>query len=250
MESAKKPWSRAGELAERVGRVVSDAVTPSGFDDYPQLTGDSAGPAIFLQSEFFGGRTRVGASIDSLSTPGAILGTAMFSWLYLFPFLRSLSSAWEFLPFSRTEFVRITLEQKIMWKRVSSAFVSWIVVMVAFLVLSIAFAFVAAIPLPSFFVWVSVYVVANLLAWKQLAGLTDDELHRSQIILEYGFPRKYQLLSGLSDAPVENQLDGVMKLCKALSRAQFSQWDQFSTHGDGGGFGLLSAMFNKISRRV
>jgi hypothetical protein len=259
MDSAKKLWNRAGAMAEQVGRIASDAVSPGGFDEYAKLTGNSESPAIFLQAEFFGGRTRIGASIESLNTLGARIGTALFSWPYIVIFLRSLSSAWEFLPFTRTEFVRITLEQKIMWKRVSSAFIAWLITMMVFMILALVAATFAAgimkflgdtlgafasllVPLLIF----GGYIAANLLAWNMLVGLKDDDLHRSRIILEYGFPRKYRLLSGLSDAPVENQIDGVLKLCEALSKTQFSQWDQFSNHGDGDG--LLRATFNKISR--
>jgi len=261
MESAKKLWNRAGAIAERVGQIASDAVGPGGFDEYAQFKDGTDQPAIFMQSEFFGGRTRIGASLVSLNTLGARIGTAIFSWPYLLIFLLSLSSAWEFLPLSRTEFVRITLEQKIMWKRVSPAFIAWLVTFLAFIVLAVI-ATIFAVGIRSFlgealgaFAFLLVpllicggYLVANLFAWKLLVSLKDDDLHRSRIVLEYGFPRKYRLLSGLSDAPIANQIDGVLKLCEAISKTQFSQWDQFSSHG--GRDGLLGAMFSRISRLV
>ena len=260
-DRAQKLFNRAGEIARKVGRIASDAVDPAGFDEYSKITGGADQPGIFLQSEFFGGRTKIGASMESLNTLGGRIGVVAFSWIYVLPFLRSLPSGWEFLPFSRTEFVRITLEQKIMWRRISPAFVTWMITILVFCIVAViasvfaatiqqylgatlgAFAFLL-VPMIMF----GGYLIANAMVLQHLMSLSDDDLHRSQITLEYGFPRKYRLLSGMSDAPIANQIDGVLKLCEAISRTEFSQWDQFSNHGSDGG--LLSSLFHRFSRMV
>lgn len=258
-ETAKKIFERAESFARQVSTIARDAVSPTGFDELSQ---DTEKPGIFLRDEFFGGRTRIGAPMSSLKTTGAFVGSLLFSWAYLLPFVTSLGSSWEFLPFSRTEFVRIRLRQRIVWQRLVQILLMWCMTMFAFLVAAlILFAFGAglaqmlsevlgaSIGFLGSLVFVAGYFVANGMAWKQLAGLTVEDLHRCQISLEYGFPRKYQLLSGLSDAPVAKQIDGVLKLCDAISKTQFSSWDQFSTHGDNG-HGLLGALFSRVSNIV
>ena len=238
---------------------MSDAVNPDGFDEYAQFSGGSNHAGIFLQSEYFGGRTRIGASMENLNTLGARIGAAVFGWFYLLPFLLSLSSAWEFLPFKKTAFVRIRLEQKIMWRRVTPAFVTWMIIMAAVgIVAVIVSIFAAGIReflgdwLGGFF-FLSVplicgggLIAANLFACQQILAIESDGLHRSRIVLEYGFPHKYQLLSGLSDAPIASQIDGVLIGCEGISKTEFSPWDQFSSHGGGGG--MLSAIFSRIRR--
>jgi hypothetical protein len=261
VESAKKLLGRAGAFAERVGKVTADAVNPDGFDEYAQFSGGSDQPGIFLHSEYFGGRTRIGASMDSLNTLGAKIGAALFSWFYLLPFLFSLASAWEFLPFKKTEFVRITLEQRIMWRRVTPAMVTWFIIMaVVGIVALIATVFAAGIREflgdwlgGFFFLFVPLIcggglIAANLFAYQQILAIDSDSLHRSRIVLHYGFPHKYQLLSGLSDAPIASQIDGVLKLCEGIAKTEFSPWDQFSSHGGGGG--MLSAVFSRVRRGV
>jgi len=57
-----------------------------------------------------------------------------------------------------------------------------------------------------------------------------DNLHRTEIVFEYGFPNKHLLLFGISDAPIDQQMEGVLMLCEAISKAEFSRWDQFTAH--------------------
>jgi hypothetical protein len=261
VESAKTLLRRAGAFAEQVGKVAADAVNPDGFDEYAQFSGGSDQPGIFLQSEYFGGRTRIGASMETLDTLGARIGAAVFGWAYLLPFLFSLSSAWEFLPFTKTEFVRVTLEQKIMWRRVTPSFVTWLLIILAFVFVAVIVSiFAAGIQdflgdwLGGFFslfvplILISGWGAANLFACQQILGIKSDGLHRSRIVLEYGFPQKHRLLSGLSDAPLSSQIDGVLKLCEGLAKTEFSPWEQFSTHGSQDG--MMTSMFSRIRRMV
>jgi hypothetical protein len=254
-ERAKKFFQRAESIANKVGTIARDAVAPSGFDELSQ---DTERPGIFLREEFFGGRTKIGAPMGSLKTTGAFVGSLLFSWAYLLPFVASLGSSWEFLPFSRTEFVRIRLRQQIIWQRIMQIVLTWCMVMFAFFIAAIVLVAFGtglaemlstilggSVVFLAFLVFVGGYFVANGIAWSQLSGFTVEDLHRCQICLEYGFPRKYQLLSGLSDAPVTKQLDGVLKLCEAISKTEFSSWDQFSTHGDSGS-GIVAAMFSRL----
>jgi hypothetical protein len=98
----------------------------------------------------------------------------------------------------------------------------------------------------AFFIWMLIYVAANILSLVLVLSISNDGLLRSAITLEYGFPRKYKLLQGISDAPIEKQLAGFSKLCRAIAKSTFSPWDQFSTHESHTGSGLVSATLNKI----
>jgi hypothetical protein len=459
LDSAKQVLEKAELFAEGVGKLTADAVNPSQIEDHTEFSGDSDRPAIFLHSEYFGGRTRIGASLKSLNAMGPKIAVLILGWFYLLPFLLSLASAWEFLPFKKTEFVRIRLEQKLAWRRLIPALVVWILFSAAvalalvlilffaatvdravnkavdqlanagrwtyvfnsedltgwhgdtafwsvengeligkstgdqprdlFLILneslddfelycefqlvgavgnsgihisstdvesdgvkgyqvnltyedftllrclidgegldrnelwlteksktrlrqavnqtgwnslsikadgrltkiqlnevttdvrcvpqttkSVAIALqlagsqamevrfrdfkvgrkrlaVATAPLDSILFWIFFPPIliggglaVNLFVLRQVLAIAPEELHRSRIVLYYGFPHKYQLLSGLSDAPISNQIDGVLKLCEGIAKTEFSPWDQFSTHG--GTNSMLSAVLSRI----
>jgi hypothetical protein len=238
--TGKKILAGVGRLAEKVSQVASEAVAgdkmPGGLEAADQ-------PAIFLQSDFFGGRTRIGTSLASLSQFGGKVAAALFSWFYLLSVLKHSTSEWQFLPFQRTEFVRITLSQAIRWERVFPAFAAWIVLMLLTLVGSVVLG--AINPLLSLAGFFGGYVLANIIACQMLVGLDESGLHRSRIALEYGYPRKVHLLHGLSDAPVGQQMEGVLKLCQAISKVEFGRWDQFTAHGEHG-HGLLGGVFQRI----
>ncbi len=235
--SGNEVIEQSSRLARSLGHFAADIVRPQDADDYAK------GPAVFLQEQYFGGRTRIGTP---LSTMGGILyfvGAAVFSWGYLVPFLWSTTSAWEFLPFTNTELARITLRQKILWSRVLPVAAVWSVCMAVVTILTILFTM--AHPALGFLVWLAGYVLSNLGAAVLLKGIAN-QLARSQIALQYGFPIKYQLLSGVSDAPIEQQIEGVLHLCQALAKAKFSRWDQFSSHG--GRDGVLNAVFGRVNQ--
>jgi hypothetical protein len=240
--SNKELLDQAGHFATAVGRVVTDVVQTQakGGDDFGHFGGDGEQPAIFLRAEYFGGRTRIGTPLSAMNEIGFMLGTALFSWSYLINFLRTSTSAWQFLPFSRTEFVRINLRQKVLWQRLTPTLAVWtvgmlIVLITAYLVKG-QFGFV---------VMGAGYVAMNVVACKLVTSIAE-RLTRSQITLEYGFPHKYELLCGFSDAAVEEQIEGVLQLCRAVSKVEFGRWDQFSGHG--GGNGLLGAVYSRLSR--
>ena len=227
----------AGRTAKSIGQFTSDIVRPQGSDEY------SKGPAIFLREEYFGGRTRIGTPLSTMNGPLFYAGAAIFSWPYLIAFLQSTTSAWEFLPFSRTELVRIHLSQKILWMRVLPIFAVWTVCMILTLIAGVGLTFATVIlGLPVLLIG---GVLANLAAAHLRKGIADNLL-RSQITLRYGFPTKHQLLAGVSDAPVEDQIGGVLQLCQALAKSQFSRWDQFSSHGSPDG--MMGAMFNRVTQ--
>ena len=88
------------------------------------------------------------------------------------------------------------------------------------------------------------YLLANFFACKKTARLTAHT--RSCIILDYGFPNKTRLLMGVSDAPVERQIDGVLALCDAISKANFVPWETVTTNRN---FGVRNFVIS-IARRV
>jgi hypothetical protein len=85
----------------------------------------------------------------------------------------------------------------------------------------------------------------NVVICRRIAGM-GEMLMRTKVYLEYGFPRKYRLLCGYSDAPLQNQVAGVKSLCEAISRSEFAPWPQISTHGSTGG--LIGAIYGRVSQ--
>jgi hypothetical protein len=238
-EEGVEVLEHAAGLARGVGHFAARFVRPQDLDD------NARGPAILVEEQYFGGRTRIGTPLSAMGELLFYVGAAVFSWAYLIPFLRSTTSAWEFLPFTNTELVRINLRQKILWSRVLPVKAVWLVCLAVATVLT--FLFAMAHPALGFLVWLAGYVFSNLGAALLLKGIAN-KLARSQITLQYGFPIKYQLLSGLSDAPLEEQIEGVLHLCQALTKAKFSRWDQFSSHG--GRDGMLNAVFGRVSQLI
>jgi hypothetical protein len=228
---------RTGHLAKALGQFAADFVRPHDSDDYAKS------PAVFLHDQYFGARTRIGSPASAIGGMLYYVGAAIFSWAYLIPLLKSTTSAWEFLPYTNTELVRINLRQRILWSRVFPVQVIWFVCVVAVFV----FTFLSNIAHPALglLVFLGGYVFANLSAAVLLTGITN-KLARTQITLQYGFPVKYQLLSGVSDAPIEQQIEGVLHLCQALAKAKFSRWDQFSSHGSRDG--VLHAVFGRVGQ--
>jgi hypothetical protein len=158
---------------------------------------------------------------------------AVFSWPYLVLALRNTISAWGFLPFSRTEYVGITLCQSLRWDKILMVFLLWFLGMIV------------AVPLILIGIGVLLILGLNLGACFILGAM---RLHRTTIMLDYGFPTKYRLLYGKSDAPVEQQMEGVLQLCDAIAKAEFSPWDQFTAHNVAQGDGLFTGLVKKVTR--
>jgi len=188
-----------------------------------------------LEKLYFGGRTRIGSSLSVCDTLGGKMCSVLFGWIYLVPILYFSCSSWQFLPYSKTDLVRINLRQKLRWERIFPIFVSWILYMsiggliclfwliisIAILLASPLFGAILVIAVIPFSATIS--ILANLKACKKIAILKNHT--RSSINLEYGFPNKTQLLIGESDLPVEKQLENVLALCEAIAKANFSPWE-------------------------
>jgi hypothetical protein len=228
---------QAGGLARSLGQLATDIVRPQDSDDYAR------GPAVFLSEEYFGGRTRIGTPTSAMRGILFDVAVALLSWPFLCAFLASTVSAWEFLPFSRTEFVRIQLGQKILWSRLLPVFAIWVICIIVTGVLSAVMTQMAG--LIGALVALAGLILSNLAAGYLVKGIAH-RLARSRITLDYGFPVKYRLLMGISDAPAEEQIEGVLQLCQALARSEFGPWDQFSAHG--GGNGTINAVFRRLTR--
>jgi len=235
-------WQQAAKFAKTVGQATASAVQQEEDDVFANLDGSANDPAIFLRSEYFGGRSKIGIPLSAMNKPLFIIAAALFSWPVLLGFLWSTPSAWEFLPFKRTEFLRIRLRQVILWRKITVVFMIWLACNLVAVVLA---RIVGEISVElAFVVFLAGSIAANLAAWKLISGI-GDRLFRSSVYLEYGFPAKYRLLCGYSDAPMKAQLEGVLRLCEAISRSEFAPWPQISTHGSRSG--LLSAIYSRIS---
>ncbi|MEY4572617.1 MAG: hypothetical protein RLZ10_1860 [Bacteroidota bacterium] len=239
--------------ARKLGSIAANIFVPDSFDDLQDFNYGGDKPGIFMNDDFFGGRTKIGVSVKTINNTGSWIGVALFSWFYLYSFLRTLGNAWEFIPFSRSEYVLIKLEQKVMWRRVFPLFMVWcLIICASYLVISFAGAVIlkesgsSVLAFMFFLALLGVYVISNLFVLSGLIKISTNGLLRTSITFDYGFPKKYRLLQGLSDAPLDKQLDGVNKLCEAISKAKFSQWDQFSTHENSSSNSLVGATLGKI----
>lgn len=254
-KAGQKLFSQIGDLASKVGNIAGEAVI---YDqDLPTQGND---PAIFLRELYFGGRKNIGSSLTQLGTMGGMIMSALFSFCYMGMILYFSLSSWQFLPYSKTELVRITLRQKLRWEKLFPILVGWFITMIAgiiicliwskiFLAISEVFdsflkttiIFLASL---SFWVPLAFYIFANLSASKKIARL--KEYSRTCVILDYGFPNKTRLLKGVSDAPVEKQMEGVLSLCEAISKANFAPWEGMGAHRNFGIRNFVASIFRKI----
>ncbi len=233
--SAKKLWQNVGKVANQISAASSDVL--SGDDS------NGSQPAIILHSNYFGGRTRIGLDLKPLSTFSGTIVAAIVSWLYILSVIKSTISAWHFLPFGRTEYIKIKLEQSVKWNKIFPVFVTWLV----FIIISIvaALIFIPILNIFAILVFLFGYVVSNIIACQMISGFDINKMHMSVIKLEYGFPHKYSLLHGISDAPTNQQLDCVLSLCEAISKSDFSKWEQFTAHSSGQS-GMISRVVSRL----
>lgn len=257
-KAGQKMMSRISEFADKVGGIAGEAVS---YDK--DLPADAQQPAIFLRDLYFGGRRNIGTALSQLKTLGGMIMSALLSFLYIGVILYLSLSSWQFLPYFKTELVRITLRQKLRWEKLLPILIGWTITMAAG---GLICAFWAALlskatelinPSPggiigsvlvflgSFSIWVFLgfYVFANLAACKKVANLTAHT--RSCIILDYGFPNKTRLLMGVSDAPVEAQIESVLALCDAISKANFAPLEMLGANRN---FGLRTYLASLIRR--
>jgi hypothetical protein len=219
--------STVTRLHQGVNRVADTTATLT-EETLGKEGSEGAKPAIFLHSQSIGGRTRIGRSLEPLHTLGGNVAAAIFSWSYLISVLLGTVSSWQFVPLKHTEYVRITLRQSLRWNLLMPSMAVWVICVIATITGALIMA--NATPWTGAFTFVVGYLGSNLIACQMIAGFDVEELHRTELVLYYGFPRKYQLLFGISDAPVELQLEGVLDLCEAIGGAEFSRWEQFTSH--------------------
>jgi len=220
VSGTKNIWQNMSKMADTISSVTKESI---GGEDTKENK-----PAIFLHEQYFGGRTRIGSNLKPLQTFGGKIFAAIMSWLYISSVLKATISSWQFLPFRYTEYAKITLRQSIKWDQVFPVFAVWIIFclmsFVAGIVLGLLTLGLGLIAIP-----VGI-VIANIIACQMIAGMNLDDLHKTEIVFEYGFPQKHLLLFGMSDAPINQQMEGVLMLCEAISKAEFSRWDQFTAH--------------------
>ncbi len=224
--------STVTRLNQGVNRVADTTATLT-EETLGKEGSEGAKPAIFLHSQSIGGRTRIGRSLEPLHTLGGNVAAAIFSWSYLISVLLGTVSSWQFVPLKHTEYVRITLRQSLRWNLLMPTLAVWIVCTFATIVSAGVMDSLEPVKWTGWLFLLIVvvgYLGSNLIACQMIAGFDVEELHRTELVLYYGFPRKYQLLFGISDAPVELQLEGVLDLCEAIGGAEFSRWEQFTSH--------------------
>lgn len=213
------------KIANAVGSITKESTENEEDKKYK--------PAIFLHEQYFGGQTKIGSNLKLLQTfTGKIIAT-LVSWVYILPILLSTLSSYQFVPFKHTEYAKIILRQSIKWEKIVPIFATWIIILLVFNLLGVLIIYlgpkdganmIGAVIIPLG------YVISNFIACQMTCGLDLGEIHKTQIVFEYGFPWKHKLLSGISEAPIGQQMEGVLMLCEAISKAEFSKWDQFTAH--------------------
>jgi hypothetical protein len=285
MKAGQSVLNKIGNIADKVGKITGEAI------NYDQnVNEETNAPGIVLKDKYFGGRQRIGTSLQQLNTTGGKVMSSIFSFAYMgFIVFLSLSS-WVFLPFSNTDFIRISLKQSLRWEKLLPIITSWFVtmsfgIMFTFILLVInnkIGGLILSFTTPSeitdqqindyienqkkqgntitkskarselekqssgansillaingFFndfritlnyiissLLIFFYIYANIAASSKLASLINYT--RTSINLDYGFPNKVRLLSTVTDASIESQIESVLALCSAIEKAQFAPWE-------------------------
>jgi len=266
--------SKIGNIAERVGSITGEAI------NYDQnITEEVDAPGIILKDKYFGGRQKIGTSLFQLNTTGGKVMASIFSFLYM-GFIVYLSlSAWVFLPFYKTDFIKISLKQSLRWEKLLPIVTSWFVTMSIGAILTVVLliinnyignmisqfidkqnpdpnGFLASVK--TFFERFSLtlnicilsllivfYIYSNLAANSKFAGLLNYT--RTSVTLDYGFPNKVRLISTVTDATIESQIETVLALCNAIEKANFAPWETVNHDRNNGLRTFVSTFLRKFT---
>ena len=247
-------------LGTNTQKTTNQNITGSKLSDASSGSFDQLGsqPAVFVHSDYFGGRTSIG-NVRALHVLGrweGMIQSAVLGWFYLISVLYGMASSWEFIPFKNTEYTSIKIKQILRVGKLFSLFITWILIQIGVFAFSFSFLYVlctilkqeyySIVSLVSVLLFLLGTVANNLNSCFAVSALNTDYLFRTNMVLSYGYPRKYVLLSGISDAPIEQQMDGVLTLCQAISsKAQFSPWEQFTAHSSGQS-GMISRVVSRL----
>jgi hypothetical protein len=306
VKAGQSVLSKLGNIADKVGKITGEAI------NYDQNVNEETNvPGVLLKEKYFGGRQRIGTSLQQLSTTGGKVMSSIFSFAYM-GFIVFLSlSAWVFLPFSNTDFIRISLKQSLRWEKLLPIITSWFVTIsfgfiftFALLILNNKFSeLISSFTTPSAITEQQVeeyrekqkregnnitsrkartdlekqssgtnsillainsflsdfritlnyvisslmllfYIYANLGANSKLASLINYT--RTSITLDYGFPNKVRLLSTVTDASIESQIESVLALCNAIEKAQFAPWELVNRDRNNG----IRTYISTLARRL
>ena len=144
--------SKIGSLADKVGSITGEAI------NYDQnIAGEQNTSGIVLKESYFGGRQSIGTSLQQLETTGGKIMAGIFSFIYIGIILYLSLSSWIFLPYSKTEFIKISLRQSLRWEKFMPIITGWFVTMTCgfliffslFIIINKAGNFIDSITVPS-----------------------------------------------------------------------------------------------------
>jgi len=298
--------SKIGAISEKIGSIGGDALIQSN-----NITIDANNAGIIFKDSYFGGREKIGTSIHQLNTIGGKILASIFSFVYIWLVAYFSVSAWIFLPYSKTDFIKISLRERLRLSAFIPVIISWLVKMTlgAMLALIVLFIVQAAsvfisnqeieetkklkseqkanakgnkkeelrqskddqvvsgestsqsgfwkkldqifdeiksfVLLACALFLMLVYIYSNLCANSAFYNL--DNYTIVSIRLEYGFPNKVCLLSTVTSASVESQIENVLALCDAIEKAQFAPWELVNRDRNNGIRTYISTLLRRFT---
>ncbi len=221
---------REASKSYRAGQFLSDIVLPW-CTDVMRETAVEDPPPIWLESEFAGGRERLGPGMDALGRPGVAMSVVLGGPLALRLFLAAVGDTWRYVPRKRTAFLRVTMAQKLLTMRLLPAFVIWLLIS---LVAALVVVGAAATSDPDFFlgglgVALLVYLGNNYLLLRSARKLGEGAL-RWVVTVDYGYPVKSVLLEVSSDGSIGEQLESIRGVMRMFESNPPATWEQLNVN--------------------
>ena len=217
---------REASKSYRAGQFLSDIVLPWCTDVMRENAVEDP-PPIWLESEFAGGRERLGPGMDALGRPGVAMSVVLGGPLALRLFLAAVGDTWRYVPRKRTAFLRVTMAQKLLTMRLLPAFVIWLLIS---LVAALVVVGAAAASKPGLLgVALLVYLGNNYLLLRSARKLGEGAL-RWVVTVDYGYPVKSVLLEVSSDGSIGEQLESIRGVMRMFESNPPATWEQLNVN--------------------
>ncbi len=217
---------REASKSYRFGQFLSDIVLPWCTDVMRENAVEDP-PPIWLESEFAGGRERLGPGMDALGRPGVAMSVVLGGPLALRLFLAAVGDTWRYVPRKRTAFLRVTMAQKLLTMRLLPAFVIWLLIS---LVAALVVVGAAAASKPGLLgVALLVYLGNNYLLLRSARKLGEGAL-RWVVTVDYGYPVKSVLLEVSSDGSIGEQLESIRGVMRMFESNPPATWEQLNVN--------------------
>jgi len=229
--------------------ALIDALAPESADELYRV----AGPAVSVTTGGVGGRTAIGAPVTVLHRSGIATGLVLGGIPYALSILRSMHSEWSFVPARGTELVRLSVIERVAYRRALPALLAGLGVGLSIvlggmlfgaLLGAVSVSLLALVPLVFFFSVVTAWLLGNYVVLRGLRAL-GTELFATTVRIEHGFPAKTPLLEVAVQGSAQPVLTSVEPLLEKLGAV--TPWRH--VHMPGGGTPALLVQRDGEARR-